>query len=169
MLDFLKELGNLKKNPKTAVFIYAVTGTGIVATGHKSNLQEQFKQTTEKFGINFADVPSALVNDPASYELYKSVLKTISQIDQSALSILASDIQSFLTKNPTLREELARDLASFKAAHALSEAKKQQGLEKAGEIGLSPLARASTESEINPSSSVVSKIPTIFEKLVFDN
>lgn len=169
LLDFLKELGNVKKNPKTAGLIYAITGTGLVATAHRFNLQEQFTQTTEKLGINFADVPPALVNDPAGYELYKSVLKTISQIDQSALSVLASDIKSFLTKNPTLREKLTLDLTHFKAADALYEAKKQQSLEKAGEIGVSPLARASTDLEVNPSSSAVSKIPTIIEKLVFDN
>ena len=27
LLEFLKDLGNLKKNPKTAVLVYTVTGT----------------------------------------------------------------------------------------------------------------------------------------------
>lgn len=169
LLDFLKEMGNIKKNPKTAGFLYVVAGTGMVATSHKYQLQKQFKSTSEQFGFNFAEVPSALVDDPEGYALYKSVLKTISQIDQSAVSLLISDIKSFLDKNPTLREELSKNLVNFKAAEALFEVKKQKSLEKANEIGLYPLARASTDSEINPADSVVSKIPTILEKFIFAN
>lgn len=169
LLDFLKEQGNIKKNPKTAGFIYVVTGAGLVATSHKYQLQEQFRNTTEKFGIDFANVPPDLLNVPGGYELYKAALNTISVIDRSAFYVLATDIQSFLTKNPTLGEKLAQDLVDFKAAEALSQAKKQQIIDKANEIGFSPLAVPSTDSKTELSSSAVSKILTIIEKLVFDN
>jgi len=57
---------------------------------------------------------------------------------------------------------------NFKAAEALSLAKKQPAIEKANELSASRLARFSSDSELEPSSSVISKVPTILEKFLFE-
>lgn len=167
LLEFLKDCGNLKKNPKSAGFIYVAGATTLIAASHKSNLQHQYQATTQKFGLDVAEVPPHLLNDPEASTLYKSLLNTISLIDQPSIAVLASDIQNFLLRNPTLRTKLAEDLVSFQAISAFSQTKKQESIERANSIGMSPVARASTQDEFEAASSVVSKVPTVLEKLFF--
>lgn len=169
LLEFLKQSGNIKKNPKTAFALYTVTGVGIGAVAHKNHLQQQFEQSCKRLDINVTEIPSVLLGDPVGIELYKSVLTTISQVDQSAVAILASDVKNFLTKNPTLREQLSERLVKFKSASAVAEAQAGLAREKAAAISMSPTAKITYDSEMNSSSSEVSKIPTIIEKLVFEN
>lgn len=169
-IEFLGQLGNYKKNPKGALVLYAGGLTLMIGVGHKINLKTQFEDTTKKFGLDVAKVPECLIDDPVGQELYKSVLATASKVDQSALSILASDIKNFLSGQPTLREQIARDLTQFKASEALVSAKRQLSQSQADDISLSPLARRSTtDSELEPPSSTVTKIHSVFEKLFFDN
>jgi len=168
LVEFLTEQGNFKKNPKTAGLIYVGTGTLAIAVAHKQNLQKQALDTCNTLGVNVAEVPQNLLEDPAGFALYKSILKTMADINQSAISVLAWDITKFLNQKPTLRQELTQGLVNFKAAEALSLAKKQPAIEKANELSASRLARFSSDSELEPSSSVISKVPTILEKFLFE-
>lgn len=169
LLDFLKDKGNIKRNKKTAGLIYLATGTSLVAVGHKHNLQEQLATNSKKFGLDFTSVPEFIAHDAEAIMVYKSALKTISEIDQSDLSLLASDVSNFLTSNPTLRQRFSQDLVEVKASQAVFQAKKQRDLDHANDIGISRLAPASTDSEIELSSSLIPKIQSAVETLFFEN
>lgn len=169
LIEFLKDCGNIKKNPRGSALIYTGIGAGLIASAHRTHLQNQFAHTTKKYNLDISEYPAELAGDQEAKVLYQSLLKTVSEIDQSSLSVLASDVIKFLTLNPTLRTRLANDLSSYQAAFALSKAKKQQTLEKADDLRMSPLARNSVDSEIDTPSSAISKIPTILEKLFFDS
>jgi hypothetical protein len=169
LLDFLKQTGNLKKNPKSAAVLYTITAGGIGAVAHKHSLLKQHEDIRKALNLELDNLPNELLNTPEGFASYERVLAAVCKINGSSITLSASDVKRFFTGNPTLANELSESLLNLKLAATSAEVKKEMARENALQISMSPSAKILYNSEVNSSSSEITKIPTIIEKLVFDN
>lgn len=164
-IELMQQRAN--KNPKTALAIYGAAAVTGGAALHKEWVNDDIDSMLQDVGLNTNKVPDVIAVSPEASDMYKDILRLLTEKHDSMFTITAKDVINSITFNETLRgqaKKLIPELKFLDDKYTAELALQTRNLEQAKEISMSPLARKSTQDELLPSSSQLKpRVPSILE------